>query len=623
MPINEFLEKWRHRFSLKGILLVIVFIYLIPKSIFRPPGLGLDSSWMLSLNMALAQGLVWGKDIIFTYGPLGYLSTGMPFEASKVLIVFFYIFIVANGFYFIYYTIKSKPEKKDYIFLFVIFFCLGYFLFLRDAITLYFYFLFHVFHYVTHRNRVSFFVLSIIAILAFFIKVNVGIVLNGVLLYFIAYNSFFGDRKKLQNVLFAIIHFIAIVGFSWLLNVDILLYVKNSISIINSYNDAMVIVPSKMSLYGALIIIGVITVALISCSKIILRNTYELFIFSNILLIGFILFKQSFVRADGHIIGFYSGISFILITAHLFVREPKLKKAYYYLALVVPIVSISFLDKSIAWVLKDQIGYALFESKNTTSAYSLNSKKRKLPTRIIDEIGESSVDVLGYETSFLFYNDLTYQPRPVFQSYQAYNSTLIESNYRKYTSSDAPDFVLYHIGSIDNRHPFWDEPKTYLSIFQNYEICDTVPVNTAFSHQLIVFKKTNKLKGVNRTVVLDTIAKFDTKINIPTSENMLYLEIDFDYTLAGKARRIMYQPALIEMSLMYEDFDSSTYRLVVPVMSSGVPINSKVLNDKDALTFFESNGDRNVKTKSFQLKGNHMWFNDSFNVRFIEYKLDK
>lgn len=37
------------------------------------PGAGLDASWRASLNMAIVDELVWGRDLIFTYGPLGFL----------------------------------------------------------------------------------------------------------------------------------------------------------------------------------------------------------------------------------------------------------------------------------------------------------------------------------------------------------------------------------------------------------------------------------------------------------------------------------------------------------------------------------------------------------------------
>ena len=41
-------------------------------------GTGLDPSWILGLNLAHSQGLVAGRDMVFTYGPLGYLLYPEP-----------------------------------------------------------------------------------------------------------------------------------------------------------------------------------------------------------------------------------------------------------------------------------------------------------------------------------------------------------------------------------------------------------------------------------------------------------------------------------------------------------------------------------------------------------------
>ena len=46
---------------------------------FETPGPGVDASWNAGLAMAVEQGLHFGRDVVFTYGPLGFLSTPLPF----------------------------------------------------------------------------------------------------------------------------------------------------------------------------------------------------------------------------------------------------------------------------------------------------------------------------------------------------------------------------------------------------------------------------------------------------------------------------------------------------------------------------------------------------------------
>ena len=39
------------------------------------PLAGLDNSWEVGLSLALARGLTFGRQVVFTYGPLGLVST--------------------------------------------------------------------------------------------------------------------------------------------------------------------------------------------------------------------------------------------------------------------------------------------------------------------------------------------------------------------------------------------------------------------------------------------------------------------------------------------------------------------------------------------------------------------
>src|SRR5262249_13505152 len=42
--------------------------------VYDPPGVGLDPSWIAGLNLFADRGFRFGQDVIFTYGPVGYLA---------------------------------------------------------------------------------------------------------------------------------------------------------------------------------------------------------------------------------------------------------------------------------------------------------------------------------------------------------------------------------------------------------------------------------------------------------------------------------------------------------------------------------------------------------------------
>ena len=46
-----------------------------------PAKIGIDTSWIVGLHLAARQGLEFGQDIAFTFGPLGFLGWPEPYVA--------------------------------------------------------------------------------------------------------------------------------------------------------------------------------------------------------------------------------------------------------------------------------------------------------------------------------------------------------------------------------------------------------------------------------------------------------------------------------------------------------------------------------------------------------------
>src|SRR5260370_29230780 len=63
-----------------------------PKGALKP---GLDESWQWALNAATQNSYIFGKDVVFTYGPLGFLMTPRPFGRNFQWAACFAVFIRA------------------------------------------------------------------------------------------------------------------------------------------------------------------------------------------------------------------------------------------------------------------------------------------------------------------------------------------------------------------------------------------------------------------------------------------------------------------------------------------------------------------------------------------------
>ena len=105
------------------ILIVLLFVYIIFYISFLPfPGpviLGLDPSWTYAISKAAEDNLIFGKDIVFTYGPFGYLIHGSSLESNFWEILTFQWSTQLSFFLIILIRIMTLKNKIAKILLFL------------------------------------------------------------------------------------------------------------------------------------------------------------------------------------------------------------------------------------------------------------------------------------------------------------------------------------------------------------------------------------------------------------------------------------------------------------------------------------------------------------------------
>jgi hypothetical protein len=83
----------------RGIWIAGVVVAILTWQVVVPlPVPGPDQSWMAGLYMALRHGKDFGSEIIFTYGPLGFLSWPGLWGGWLVIPAFLYMVVIATGF---------------------------------------------------------------------------------------------------------------------------------------------------------------------------------------------------------------------------------------------------------------------------------------------------------------------------------------------------------------------------------------------------------------------------------------------------------------------------------------------------------------------------------------------
>jgi hypothetical protein len=380
------------------------------------------------------------------------------------------------------------------------------------------------------------------------------------------------------------------------------------------------ILPDVFKLFTAALIMALVLVPFIITYRKSLFSLYEVFLLGNVCLLYFVLFKQGFVRADAHLNTYYSGVAFVIVMTLFFSRQDAVKEHLKKIIFVVIVFSATGYVGLRGEVIDMNIGKSLFAPHKELTAEQ-KKKERALPSEVLQDIGAADVDFLGYETSYIFYNNLHYNPRPIFQSYSVYHPDLVQMNVAKYESDNAPEFVLYRHGSIGERHPCWDEPRLFLTLLERYQIHDTIPSRYG-NPPMILFKRTQQRRQLTEKVLLDTIITLNSSFRIPSSDKPVYMYAETEYTALGKIRRTLFQPAPLTIEMTYSDQTESTHSYLIPLMRSGVPINKRLLSPNEALLFFKEECSRAANTLSARVSGGNRWVESSIHTRFIEYTVE-
>lgn len=229
--LNSLLKTVNDRYNLIFITLSVIYVTLLlaflpwPRAI----GMGLDPSWQWGISRVAQDNLIFGKDIVFTYGPWGYLFDGAAIEGNfwQILSFRFLVHILFFTIFLIRIISLKNNLRKIIIFLMMIFIT-----FLQDityypqSIDLKFLFIFITlctFDCLWDKyRRLGTFFLAIISGFSLLTKFSLGISILGFLLIYTFVNLYQSIRtKSTEKIKANVISFVSIIPVSistaWLL----------------------------------------------------------------------------------------------------------------------------------------------------------------------------------------------------------------------------------------------------------------------------------------------------------------------------------------------------------------------------------------------------------------------
>lgn len=563
-----------------------------------PSWLGLDVSWQMTLNYANMKDWIWGKDIVFTYGPLGFLATRIGWGVSRWVFLLFDFFIVLNFFYIFKDFLKNCTNKFIGVFILVGVTLTVNMLHGTDLsmvlLVLSFYWVHKTYQ---EPDTFSLVMLGLIVLITFYVKMNTGLL--GIIL-FIAHIVLLYILNKISIKYGLIVLGSLILGLfasAWMLNVSVPGYIVGSFELIKGYNSVMYLNQEHYEIQSNMVLIYRMIKYLIIAyaGYLFLKGKLVQFFFLAITL-GYVLLlkKQSYVRGDHqHLLEFFCYVPLVFIYGNFVHHRDTIQK--YFTAFILAIVLLSLYFKSALNRPVDDLFATRYTTKKEyvrqflnagSSEYIPQSDKRYIPPRILSEVGDATIDIFPWDIEYLLENGLNYKPRPVIQSYSAYTEYLQRLNYNAYLEN-APEYIIYDYESVDNRYPLGDEAQLHMLIAQNYQPVDTFVSNGRW--RPLIKKKTDNIKPLNLS--LAETRKFDVQDRFPIVSGANMIKVYVKYHAAGRKAAMFERPPAIDLCIYTTDGREYVYKTSVDLLEAGQMCDKVVVSTEDLVTLLVSKED--------------------------------
>jgi hypothetical protein len=543
------------------------------------PDARLDGSWQEMLVQAHYRGLQFGRDVIFTWGPWGFLCTRYHLGALGAVPILIW---QTAGQLLLAFTLVILTDRLA---------AWRRILFFAGLLTIQWLF----------QDTVYFVVMALVVIgglmrrEATLLQLVAWTLLLGFLAqlkftYFVVSSAAvlagaacWWCRESSRRSLAILVGYSASVALAWCAAGQSLgnlyPYVLRSLEIAGGYGDAMGIDESPaVFAWGA----GTAILCFFFCWDIWrsvpdrnLGRTAAAFLAFTF----FVMWKESFTRADfislgGHIFGLF-GLVLILGPVSVGLLFPGKRWHWFDASFLFCLVGVAKIDPQfysqaprVEWQrLYDnflRVGRLGHQPAAWQEIYATACEINALPS-VRDAVGKGTIDVTNYSEGAALLNGLTLSARPIFQSYSAYTPSLEGWNLRYYQSDKAPDFLLWDSGRIDNRYPGQDDAMLLAALPGHYE-----PALQEAGYWL--FRKitpASKVPALHRLLFKRTV-HLGEPIEIPLdTPSALWLEADAKPNALGRARALLYKPAQINLVTTDQLGNERTWRLLPRVAKAG------------------------------------------------------
>ncbi|PJE11401.1 MAG: hypothetical protein CK430_08875 [Legionella sp.] len=587
---------------LKSFLLVITISVFVP---FSPkmPAPGLDPSWALGLNQALALGLAFGKDIVFTLGPYSAIYTKAYHPSTDLMMMSGSFYLAVS--YWMCFLYLMRGIKWHWTLLF----CglLLTMIYVRDSLLFSYPLLVGLACFKMNACEKPTGLAHRFYLVLFFAPFGLLPLIKGSLLILCALVAalcagYFLINKKNQSALLCLLSPLVSLVLFWLVagqSVNNLLpYMSSTISLASSFTEAMSVdgIHDEIILY----LVNSVLIFLFIVFRKQLPATARLFILGIFFIFLFLSFKTGFTRHYGHA---FIASSSILIAALMlpFMFNSKLTLLLILFSLNTwSYINSHYTPISIANNFKSTYTAAWFGLKHRINDPNSFRKDFELAMNFLQQRSSfpsllGTTDIYSSNQSYLIASPNTWSPRPVFQSYSVFTANLAEKNRRHLLGNNRPDNIIFRIEPIDERIPSLEDGSSWPLLIANYQ-----PVE--FKNGFLFLQKRNPITENSTQLLVSETHFLGETIELPKTTHPLFAQIEIKPTWGGYLAILFFKPAPLQISFELQNGIKKQYRFIRNMAKSGFLLSPLIENTAEFALLYNQASELDTKAvKSFQI----------------------
>lgn len=631
---------------------------------------GLDESWMLGMNTALAEGLVPGRDIVFTLGPYAAIYTRNYHPATDAGMLWGSLFL-ALSFAFVLQQLCRRATWPQYLLVLAVFAGIAY---SRDALLLFIPLLAGAYAYdlIRRGTRDSLQAPATLAALTLaYAPFGLLILVKGSMLVACLVTqalsiALFLARRQMRAALTVLLAPLLSLVLCWsLAGLPVAAlpdYFTTLLPIISGYTEAM---SSSGPLPEA--VLYLLTAGALTACLAINERKHGLAAACFVLAFAaaaFLAFKGGFVRHDGHVgHALLAACHLVLAALLVYLLTPsRTAFALVFASLLawlgssvhhaIPRASFALIPPT--FVMADRL---LLQKQLETGEWAaaarltLAAGARHFVHSVRATYGEAahglairlgsgpdlaerhaeriaaiaahaslpqlpgSTDIYSFRQTRLIASGNQWNPRPVFQSYTAYTPALAELNRQHLTGERAPDNILLRLEPIDDRLPALEDGPSWPALLAHY-------APAGFDNGYLLLKKTRQAASTPTAPPPAGHHRLGQRIELPDGGAPLFARIHTRPKLAGRIIGTLYKTPPLRITLELHNGSTRDYRFVAGMAQAGFLLSPFIGSAADFARLYDRRQlPAGLGVKAITLNGDTRLWQESFDIELTPLAL--